>query len=94
MILWDPTWNQWKHLLGAKIEVTGTFVQSGKYRKRGGAWKLVRWETALPSQLSVELPADFQQQLETARATYHRFGQYSRASGRKSAPLGLGSDRS
>ncbi|HXY10289.1 MAG TPA: hypothetical protein VEI52_20785 [Terriglobales bacterium] len=78
-ILWDPTWNQWKHLMGAKIEVNGTFVQSGKYRKRGGSWELVRWETALPSRLSVKLPADFQQQLETARVTYHRFGQYSRA---------------
>ena len=32
--LWDRTWNQWKHLLGTKIEVEGTFVQSGKYRKR------------------------------------------------------------
>ena len=31
--LWDRTWNQWKHLLGTKIEVEGTFVQSGKYRK-------------------------------------------------------------
>ncbi len=32
--LWDRTWNQWKHLLGTKIEVDGTFVQTGKYRKR------------------------------------------------------------
>ena len=78
-VLWDPTWNQWKHLLRAKIEVNGTFVQSGKYRKRGGFWELVRWETALPSQLSVKLPVDFEQQVETARATHHRFGQYSRA---------------
>ena len=77
--LWDPTWNQWKHLLGTKIEVNGTFLQSGKYRKRGGAWELVRWETALPSRLTVQLPADFQQQLETAKTTHHRFGQYSRA---------------
>jgi hypothetical protein len=77
--LWDPTWNQWKHLLGTKIEVNGTFIQSGKYRKRGGAWELVRWETALPSRLTVQLPADFQQQLETAKTNHHRFGQYSRA---------------
>jgi hypothetical protein len=77
--LWDPTWNQWKHLLGAKMEVDATFIQSGKYRKRGGAWELVRWETALPSRLAVQLPADFQQQLETAKTTHHRFGQYSRA---------------
>ena len=26
--LWDRTWNQWKHLLGTKIEVEGTFVQN------------------------------------------------------------------
>src|SRR5215472_8423000 len=77
--LWDPTWNQWKHLLGTKIEVDAIFVQSGTYRKHGDVWELVRWESALPSRLSVQLPADFQQQLETAKTTYRRFGQYSRA---------------
>jgi hypothetical protein len=77
--LWDRTWNQWKHLLGTKIEVDGTFVQSGKYRKRGEERELVIWETALPSRLEVELPADFQEQVESAKATHHRFGRYSRA---------------
>ena len=76
---WDRTWNQWKHLLGTKIEIEGTFVQCGKYRKRRREWELVTWETALPSRLEVKLPSDFQQQLEMARTTYHRFGQYSRA---------------
>jgi len=78
-VLWDRTWNQWKHLLGTKIEVEGTFVQTGKYRKRHGEWELVTWETALPSRLEIKLPSDFQQQVETARTTYHRLGQYSRA---------------
>ncbi len=41
--LWDRTWNQWKHLLGTKIEVEGTFVQSGKCRKRREQWELVTW---------------------------------------------------
>jgi hypothetical protein len=77
--LWDPTWNQWKDLLPTKMGVDGSFVQSGKYRKRGGRWELVGWETALPSRLAVQLPADFQQQLENAKATHHRFSQYSRA---------------
>ncbi|MGO9517794.1 MAG: hypothetical protein ACLPND_12175 [Candidatus Korobacteraceae bacterium] len=77
--LWDRTWNQWKHLLGSKIEVEGTFVQSGKYRKSRGEWDLVTWETALPSRLQVKLPPDFHLQVESAKATYHRFGQYSRA---------------
>ncbi len=77
--MWDASWNRWKHLLGAKLEVDGTFVRSGKYRKRGGEWELVSWETALPSRLAVNFPADFPQQLENARTAYHRFGQYSRA---------------
>ena len=77
--LWDRTWNQWKHLLGTKIEVEGTFVQTGKYRKRRGEWELVTWGTALPSRLEVKLPSDFQQQVETARTTYHRLGEFSRA---------------
>jgi hypothetical protein len=76
--VWDPTWNQWKHLLETKMEVEGTFVQSGKYRMRLGAWDLVTWETALPSRLEIKLPSDFEQQLEKAQRTYHRFGQYSR----------------
>ena len=77
--LWDRTWNQWKHLLGTSIQIEGTFVQTGKYRKRHGDWELVNWETALPSRLEVKLPGDFQQQIESAKTAYHRFGQYSRA---------------
>ena len=76
---WDRTWNQWKHLLGSKIEVEGTFVRAGRYRKRKNEWDLVTWETALPSRLNVKVPSDFPQQLEAARSTHHRFGQYSRA---------------
>ncbi len=76
---WDRTWNQWKHLLATKIDVDGTFVQTGKYRKRRGEWELVSWETALPSRLEVKLPADYQQQLDVARTSHHRFGQYSQA---------------
>jgi hypothetical protein len=95
--LWDPPWNQWKHLLGIKIDVDATFIQRGKYRKRGDAWELIRWETALPSRLSIQLSADFQQQLETAKTTHHRFGQYSRALdqnrvGRYSCPLSKSND--
>lgn len=77
--VWNPSWNQWKHLLSARLEVDGTFVRSGKYRKCRANWELVSWETALPSRLAVKLPADFPQQLETARTIHHRFGQYSRA---------------
>jgi len=78
-IVCDPTWNQWKHLLRTKLEVEGTFVQTGKYRKREGDWGLVIWETALPSRLQIKLPDNLQQQVEAARASHHRFGRHSRA---------------
>jgi curved DNA-binding protein CbpA len=78
-IVWDPTWNQWRHLLSAKIELQGTFLQAGKYRHRRGEWQLVQWETALPSRIQAKLPADIAEQIETARRTYHRFGEFSHA---------------
>ena len=73
---WDPTWNQWKHLVATKIGVTATFVQSGKYRNKNGEWDLVRWETALPSRLCVTVPSDAQKALAEARRSYQRFGEY------------------
>lgn len=78
-IVWDQTWNQWKHFLGTKVEVQATFVEAGKYRQRGGDWELVKWETALPSRLTVKLPSKAAEDLETARRAHHRFGQFSDA---------------
>lgn len=73
---WDSTWNQWKHLIGTKIGIEATFVKSGKYRLREGEWRLVARETALPSRLKINLPADTHQILADARKTYNRFGQF------------------
>ena len=74
---WDPTWNQWKHLVSAKIEIESTFVATGRYICRSGDWRLIRWWTALPSRTSVGLPANLQEQITAARTKHHRFGQYS-----------------
>ena len=74
---WDPTWNQWKHLVPAKIEIESTFVATGRYNCRSGEWRLIRWWTALPSRTSVGLPANLQEQITAARTKHHRFGQYS-----------------
>jgi hypothetical protein len=76
---WEPTWNQWKHLLGTKMEIDATFVQNGKCRKRRGEWQLDTWEMALPSRLEVRLPDNFQQQLNAAREKDQRLGQYASA---------------
>ena len=78
-VAWGPRWNRWKDLLSSKVDVNGMFVRSGKYKKRGGDWELVDWETALPSRLSVKVPTDLEQDIESARNTSSRFGQHSRA---------------
>jgi hypothetical protein len=78
-LTWDQTWNQWKHLLGVKVAVRGTFVQSGKYRRRGDEWELVQWEAALPSRIEIKLPVDIADQITKARSNHHRFGQFADA---------------
>jgi hypothetical protein len=78
-IIWDATWNRWRHLLGAKVELQGIFVLTSKYRHRNGQWNLVKWETALPSRIHVKVPANIAEQIETARRSYHRFGEFSNA---------------
>ena len=76
-IVWDQTWNQWKHFLAIKVEIKATFVEVGKHRHRGGEWQLINWETALPSRLAIKLPSNTAEQVETAHKTYRRFGQFS-----------------
>ena len=75
-LAFDPTWNQWRHLISSKFGVEATFVKSGQYRFRNGEWCLVAWETALPSRLRITLPGDTQEVLANARKTYHRFGEF------------------
>jgi curved DNA-binding protein CbpA len=81
-IIWDTTWNRWRHLLGTKVELQGTFVQTGKYQRRNGQWSLNKRETALPSRIHVKVHANIAEQIEAARKSYHRFGQFSDALGK------------
>jgi len=94
-LLWDSSWNQWKHLLGTKVGVKAPFIQSGKCQHRAGAWHPVKWETALPSRLEVALPSNIAEQVTEARTTHHRFGQFAEALDRirarlESAPIERG----
>ena len=75
-LAWDATWNQWKHLLPAKIGVDVACIASGKYHLRSGEWQLTSWFSALPSRLQLLLPTDIADQAQAAKRTYHRFGQY------------------
>jgi len=78
-LVWDESWNRWKHLLAAKVEIDATFVQAGKYRIKRGEWVLVQCDSALPSRLTVKLPSNVRKEADRARETYHRFGQYTEA---------------
>ena len=73
---WDPTWNQWKHLIGAIAIVSGSFVDTTRYRIREGAWELVKWQTAIPSRISLMLPEDTGEGIAAARRAFERFGEY------------------
>ena len=73
---WDPTWNRWKHLVATKLGIAATFVEAGKYRHNGGEWRLVRWQTALPSRLTLKVPPEAKEAITGARRAYERFGQY------------------
>ena len=84
---WDPSWNQWKHLLGAKVGVNAPFIQSGKYQHRAGTWHLVKWQTALPSRLEVAVPSNIAEQVAEAQTTHHRFGEFAESLDRIRARL-------
>ncbi len=75
-IRWDPTWSQWRHLITSTVEISADFIHTGRYRKHGGEWKLVEWETALPSRTELEMPEDIEEEILKARRTHSRFGEY------------------
>lgn len=76
-LVWDPTWNQWKHLLDADAHVQATFLQSGVYRMKEGEWSLATWEKSLPSRVKVTLPTDMNERIQVARRRHHIFGQHA-----------------
>jgi len=73
---WDQTWNQWRRLLNANIDITADFVHTGKYQKRKGEWHLIEWEAALPSRTEVKLPEDLDSLVLIAQRQYSRIGRH------------------
>jgi hypothetical protein len=73
---WDPTWSQWRHLITGTVQISSDFIHTGRYRKRRGEWKLIEWDSALPSRTELEVPEGLEEQVLQARRTHSRFGQY------------------
>ena len=76
-LVWDPTWNQWKHLLDADAHVQATFLRTGVYRMKDGEWSLVTWQKSLPSRIKVTLPPGINERIQSARRRHHIFGQHA-----------------
>lgn len=76
-LVWDPTWNQWKHLLDADAYVEATFLRTGVYRMKNREWSFVTWEKSLPSRTRVKLPADISERIQAARRRHHIFGRHA-----------------
>jgi hypothetical protein len=73
---WDPTWSRWRNLISANVQISADFVHTGHYRKRGGEWKLIESETALPSRTELTVPDGLEEEILKARNAHTRFGQY------------------
>ena len=75
-IPWDPTWNQWRHLVRAKFGVEATFVRAEDTvcATASGIWSSGR--RPCPAVSRSGLPADAHEVLANARKTYSRFGQF------------------
>jgi len=76
-LAWDPTWNRWKHWLRTRFDVNATVVQSSKYRLVRGEWVVKNWWTALPSRISVAVPASVHEDVARAQAIHELLGQHA-----------------
>lgn len=76
-LAWDPTWNRWKHWLRTRFDVKATFVKSSKYRLVRGEWVVKNWWIALPSRISVTVPASVHEDVARAQAIHELLGQHA-----------------
>jgi hypothetical protein len=76
-LAWDPTWNRWKHWLRTRFDVNATVVKSSKYRLVRGEWVVKNWWTALPSRISVTVPASVHEDVARAQAIHELLGQHA-----------------
>jgi len=79
LLPWDASWNQWKHLLGARIRVKAAFCQTGGYQRQEDAWSLASKEVAVPSRIDVSLPSDLTDKIAEAQKIHHQIGRYAAA---------------
>ena len=76
-LTWDPTWNRWKRWLRSRLNVSATFVRSSRPCLRKSEEILRDWWTALPSRISVTVPASVHEDVARAQAIHELLGQHA-----------------
>ena len=72
-----PEWNQWKHHLGARVEIQADFVVQVRFRPNRGEFERSEWQIALPSRIRAIIPHNLDEQLAKAQQQHSQFGKYA-----------------
>lgn len=74
---WDSTWNNWKPWLRSRIAVASDFVEAPKVHFEDGDRVVTSWWIALPSRVSVTMPASLSEDVERARTFHDLLGRHA-----------------
>jgi len=66
----DPTWSSGAISLCHRRNICRLY-STGAIANRGGEWKLIEWETALPSRTELECPEGLEEDILKARESTH-----------------------
>jgi hypothetical protein len=74
---WNSTWNNWKPWLRSRISIASDFVEAPKVHFEDGERVVTSWWIALPSRISVAVPASLSDDIESARAFHGLLGRHA-----------------
>ncbi|MDL5051735.1 hypothetical protein QQ054_37660 [Oscillatoria amoena NRMC-F 0135] len=74
---WDSTWNNWKQWLRSRIAITSDFVEVPTDHFEDGERLVTSWWIALPSRISVTMPASLSEDVKRARAFHDLLGRHA-----------------
>lgn len=74
---WDSTWNDWKPWLRSRISIASDFVEAPKVHFEDGERVVTSWWIALPSRISVTMPASLSADIERARTFHDLLGRHA-----------------
>lgn len=76
-LAWDSTWNYWKPWLRSRISIASDFVESPKIHFEDSERVVTPWWIALPSRISITMPASLSEDIEHARAFHDLLGRHA-----------------